>query len=443
MTETSYQNAKILIVDDQEANLRLLERILKQGEYTGYRSLNDSRQAASVFREFQPDLILLDLMMPHLDGVAVIEQLRPLTKGVFLPVLVLTADVANESKRRACAAGATDFLTKPFDAVEVLLRIKNLLEMRFLYQQLQRHADRRIQEQAALLDRANDAILVRDMEDRILYWNQGAERLYGWTPSEVVGLDAERLFCSGSAATLAEAAQTVLTEGKWEGELQQATKDGHEVTVASRWTLVREADGRPKSRLIINTDITEKKKLEAQLLQAQRLEAIGLLAGGVAHDFNNLLTVIIGYSEVALGGLRPDEPTHEMIAEVRKAGKRAAALTRQLLAFSRKQVLAPVVLDLNGLIAETEKMLRRMIGADIVLSTVLDPNLGHVMADPAQIEQVLMNLLVNARDAMPTGGEVTIETRNVELDQSCAPKHRVTDGAERAAGGERYRLWHG
>src|SRR5437879_3421374 len=132
MIENSQRSAKILIVDDQDANLRLLERILKQDGYSNYRSLSDSRQAVSVCREFQPDLLLLDLMMPHLDGVAVMEQLRSLTEGTYLPILVLTADVAAEAKRRALAAGAKDFLTKPVDAIEVLLRIKNLLETRFL-----------------------------------------------------------------------------------------------------------------------------------------------------------------------------------------------------------------------------------------------------------------------------------------------------------------------
>jgi signal transduction histidine kinase/CheY-like chemotaxis protein len=217
---------------------------------------------------------------------------------------------------------------------------------------------------------------------------------------------------------LAEAEQTVEKEGKWEGELRQVTRDGREVIVASRWTLVRDDGGRPKGRLVINTDITEKKALEARLVQAQRLEAVGALAGGVAHDFNNLLTVIIGFSEVALSGLDEGEPTHEMIQEVRKAGKRAAALTRQLLAFSRKQVLAPVVLDLNALVSEAVKWLGRLIGEHISVRTVLAPALGQVRADPGQLEQVLMNLVVNACDAMPTGGQLTIETRNVERGPS-------------------------
>ncbi len=173
----------------------------------------------------------------------------------------------------------------------------------------------------------------------------------------------------------------------------------------------------------VQADVTARKSLEEQFRQAQKMEAFGQLAGGVAHDFNNLLTVITAYSDLLLRGAIPPEDQTNVIREIRRAGDRAASLTRQLLAFSRRQLLQPVELDLNGLISEIEKMLRRLIAADIDLATTLDPALGRVKADPGQIEQVIMNLIVNARDAMPTGGLLTIETQNVELDQSYAQKH--------------------
>src|SRR5262249_35245691 len=152
-------------------------------------------------------------------------------------------------------------------------------------------------------------------------------------------------------------------------------------------------------------------------------EAVGQLAGGVAHDFNNLLTIINGYGDIVLGKLGPDDPARELMLEITKAGGRAAALTRQLLAFSRKQVAAPQVLDLNALVADLEKMLRRLIGEDVTLASALRPNLGRVKADPGLLEQVLLNLAVNARDAMPTGGKLTVETSEVDLGGGYARSH--------------------
>jgi len=168
----------------------------------------------------------------------------------------------------------------------------------------------------------------------------------------------------------------------------------------------------------MNTDITESKRLKEQLLQAQKMEVVGRLAGGVAHDFNNLLTAINGYSELVLNFMEEDNPLRQDVAEIRKAGDRAASLTRQLLAFSRKQVLRPKVLDLNQVMDNMGKMLERLIGSDIDLVINLDSHLGRVMADPGQIEQVVLNLAINARDAMPQGGWLTIETANVDLEES-------------------------
>lgn len=174
-------------------------------------------------------------------------------------------------------------------------------------------------------------------------------------------------------------------------------------------------------------DITEQKQLEEKLRQSQKMDAIGQLAGGVAHDFNNVLTIINGYSELALRRMEEDNPLRRNLEEIKKAGKRAASLTRQLLAFSRKQMLEPKTLDLNLIVSEMDKMLRRLIGEDIDFVTVLQPELGSVKADPGQIEQVILNLAVNARDAMPRGGKLMIETSNIYLDDVYARKHNVVN----------------
>ncbi len=179
-----------------------------------------------------------------------------------------------------------------------------------------------------------------------------------------------------------------------------------------------------KANNALIAEIAQSKQLEEQLWQAQKMEAFGQLAGGIAHDFNNLLTGINGFSEMLISGMIPTGSQLEYLQEIRKAGERAATLTRQLLAFSRKQVLQPVSLNLNDLVNELDKMLRRLIGAEIDLQTSCDPSIGQVRADSGQIEQVLLNLIVNARDAMPSGGHITLETRNVELDETYAWTHQ-------------------
>ena len=206
-------------------------------------------------------------------------------------------------------------------------------------------------------------------------------------------------------------------------EFEAYRKDGSKQWVSEHARAVRDQSGRLLYYEGIVQDITERKHLEAQFRQAQKMEAFGQLAGGVAHDFNNLLTIITGYSELLLSGGIPIEKQLDLVREIRRAGERAASLTRQLLAFSRKQLLQPVELDLNAVVADTEKMLRRLIGEDINLVAKLDPTLGQVKVDPGQVEQVIMNLAVNARDAMPNGGFLTIETRNAELDHMYAQRH--------------------
>jgi two-component system, cell cycle sensor histidine kinase and response regulator CckA len=286
-----------------------------------------------------------------------------------------------------------------------------------------KRAEQRLREQATLLEKAHDAIVIWDLNDIIVFWNAGAQRLYGWSSAEVLGKNAGTLLFARPSQQLAEALQQVVERGEWIGELEQVARDCRVLVVHSHWTLLRDDAGRPRAKLAINTDITEKKRLETQLLHAQRMESIGRLAGGVAHDFNNLLTVITGYSEMLLLRRAADDPATEPLRQIRKAGERAAGLTRQLLAFSRKQMLRAQVVNLNDLVRESEKMFRRLIGEDIDFASFLDPALGAVKADVGQLEQVLLNLIVNARDAMPRGGYITVETHNVDLDEAYAQQH--------------------
>jgi PAS domain S-box-containing protein len=206
-------------------------------------------------------------------------------------------------------------------------------------------------------------------------------------------------------------------------EVRWRRKDGKMITVRLSGRAVSKPDGSFDSFEMIAEDVTERRNLEDQLRQSQKMEAVGRLAGGVAHDFNNLLTVIKGYTELMLEEFREHDPLRGELEEIRKAADRAAGLTRQLLAFSRQQVLAPKVLDLNSVVNNMEKLVRRLLGGDVELSTNLDPSIGRIKADPGQLEQVIMNLAVNARDAMPVGGSLVIETANIELDDSFARDH--------------------
>jgi PAS domain S-box-containing protein len=282
-----------------------------------------------------------------------------------------------------------------------------------------RRAEARLREQAALLDKANDVILVQDMDERIVFWNRRAERLYGWTAAEAQGRNAREFLFREASPEWDEALRTVREKEEWSGELRQVTRDGKDITVASRWTLVRDEEGRPKSSLVINTDITEKKKLEVQFLRAQRLESIGTLAGGIAHDLNNVLTPILMGVDLLL--LRTDDATNRAIlATLRESTERGAEMVRQVLSIARGAEGQRGALPLPPLLAELGKLLRQTFPKSIDIQVSAPRELWLVHAEATHIHQVLMNLCVNARDAMPAGGWLSLGAQNVLLDKSGA-----------------------
>jgi two-component system, cell cycle sensor histidine kinase and response regulator CckA len=272
-----------------------------------------------------------------------------------------------------------------------------------------------------LVETAPDVIIRVDDRGRMTNLNNAFTATLGWLPSEWLG---KPFFDLVHPEDLAKTKDVFFQKADKPAtvETRMQSKSGSYVDVELT-SAPQFHDGEVIGTLGIARNITDRMRLEEQFRQAQKMEAFGQLAGGVAHDFNNLLTIITGYSDMLLEGKVSADHESATIREIRHAGERAASLTRQLLAFSRKQVLKPVVLDLNTVVADTEKMLLRLIGEDIELTAALDPSLGQIKADPGQIEQVIMNLAVNARDAMPTGGHLTIETRNVELDQDYVGKH--------------------
>ena len=280
-----------------------------------------------------------------------------------------------------------------------------------------------------IVENAHDIIYSHDLQGNYTSINNAGEQITGYSREEVLSMNFVQTVAPESLEKAREMIARKLAGEKGTAyDMEIIAKDGHRVAVEVNSKLVFQ-DGAPVGVQGVARDVTERKELEEQLRQSQKMEAVGQLAGGIAHDFNNLLTAITGYSELSMKRLRAEDPLLSNLQEIKKAGDRAASLTRQLLAFSRKQVLQPKVLDLNLVVLDLEKMLRRLIGEDIELRTVLEPEVGSIKVDPGQIEQIIMNLAVNARDAMPQGGRLIIETKNILVDDEYARKHiAVTPG---------------
>ena len=281
--------------------------------------------------------------------------------------------------------------------------------------------EERLKFQADVLSQVTEAIIAVDNENLVNYWNHGAEELYGFKFYEALNRPLRELIHDDWLAPGSPSENALEVASVWRGESLHRERGGQPVVVEASVRKLTDASGARCGYLAVIRDISERRRAEAalrqkeeELRQAQKMEAVGKLAGGVAHDFNNLLTAIGGYSEMMLMSLGPKDPLRGDVEEIKRASRRAADLTRQLLAFSRKQVLQPQILDLNSVVLGMDKMLRRLIGADVELVTVFEQGLAPVKADRSQIEQVILNLAVNARDAMTRGGKLTLKTANIE-----------------------------
>ncbi|MBD2520247.1 PAS domain S-box protein [Nostoc sp. FACHB-973] len=280
--------------------------------------------------------------------------------------------------------------------------------------------EQKISEQAALLDIATDAILVRDFQSQILFWNKGAERIYGWLSTEVMARDSrEILFQAETKTQLEVPLKSVIESGSWQGELDKITKSGKKIVVESRWTLMRDANGKPKSILCVDTDITEKKQLQEQFFRTQRLESIGTLAGGIAHDLNNILTPILAAAQLLQDKFFQDEERSEqLMALVESNAKRGASLVKQVLSFARGFKGERTIIQVEYLISEIIQIVKQTFPKSIEFSTVISEDIWAVTGDTTQLHQVLMNLIVNARDALPDGGNIEISAKNQFTDQA-------------------------
>ncbi|MBD2507947.1 response regulator [Nostoc muscorum FACHB-395] len=565
----------ILIVDDAPINLEILFKLL---EYYGLKVLvsEDGMNAIEIAENALPDLILLDVLMPGIDGFETCRLLKKNPATQDIPVIFLTAITDKIDQIKGLNLGAVDYITKPLEHKEVLARVNIHLRLRNLtkklteqnkrleieiferqrveeelrchsaaldewnnrYQALiqasgqilydwyldtndikyggnveqilgysmpemlgglkrwlelvhpddrklfneeinhvlsakerfhlefrvarkdgtyitvenngyifldstgkvarmagfviditeqqavlreRKNAEQKIREQAAWLDITTDAIIVQDLVNKIQFWNKGAEHLYGWIAEEALSKNANQfLYQKQSFGQLKNIQKTLVEHGSWQGELYQVTKQGQEIIVASRWTLVNDNEGQAKSVLIVNSDITEKKQLEAQFLRAQRMESLGTLASGIAHDLNNALTPMLMTVQLLEAQL-PDEKSQQWLTIMETNVKRTADLVKQVLWFSRGSVGNFKTLQVRYLISEIENIIKQTFSRAIEIRIdISEQNLWNIFGDATQLHQVLMNLCINAHDAMPNGGILKISAKNFWVDSHYA-----------------------
>jgi two-component system cell cycle sensor histidine kinase/response regulator CckA len=401
---------RVLIAEDSEDDALLLVRELRRGGYDPvYERVDTAAAMQAALARQSWDLVIGDHSMPHFSGVAALKLVRE--HSLDLPFICLSGTITEEHAVAAMKAGANDWVTKG--------QLKRLLPAieRELREAKGRAALRATEASfETLVQHAPIGIYRSTPAGRFLAVNGALVRMLGYeSAAAVLRLDIARDVYADPAERPRLLERGGFSDREY-ADLETTWKrqDGRLLTVQLSVRVARDAAGRVEYYETFVRDVTERRRLQQQVLQAQKMEAVGRLAGGIAHDFNNLLTVITSYSDLLLEGLEQDDPRRDDLEQVRKAAEGAAALTRQLLAFSRQQVVEPRVISLNAVVEGFEKMLRRVIGEDVELATSLAPELGPVKADLGQLEQILMNLVVNARDAMPTGGKLTIETASVE-----------------------------
>ena len=420
---------RLLVVDDAVEHAQMVVEFLRASDAwpdaeIAVAASYDEALAALIATPY--DVALLDYWLGARDGLTLLREVRQ--HGVDTAVVVLTGHGAEDVAVEAMKAGAADYLSKTNLTVESLERaVRHAVALRAGEQQRrQAEAALRASEERfrALVENSSDALLLIDGEARVTYLTPSSTRHLGWRPEQMVGRSIFDFLHPDDRETVgARMAETLQSPGRLvTAELRFLHADGS-------WRIMEGvgvnhiADPSVGAIVVNARDITDRRKLEDQLRQAQKMEAVGQLAGGVAHDFNNLLTAILGYCNLMLDDIPVEDPLRPDLEEIQSAGERAAALTRQLLAFSRRQMLQPQIVDINTIVEQLEKLLRRLISEDVELVTSLAPDLMSVRVDPASVEQTLVNLAVNARDAMPEGGRLTIETVNVELDEAYAIGH--------------------
>jgi two-component system cell cycle sensor histidine kinase/response regulator CckA len=420
---------RVLLLDDDPIDAELNIAALQEGGYDCTWRRVDRRETyvqALAIADFE--VVLSDYSLPDFDGLAALKLF--LQRGLQLPFVLVSGNIGEEVAIESLKAGATDYVLKSrlerlAPVVTRALHEKEELVRRKSAEEALRRSERDLR---SLIENAPYGIFRADMEGRFLDVNPALLKMLGYEresdllstfPPKDVFMDLQQ------AEQLKELGES---QQSFEGlEFEWKRRDGSAIVVRLSGRPVVGREGRVVSFEVMAENVTERRALEEQLRHVQKMEAIGRLAGGVAHDFNNLLMVIIGYTELLRENLPKDGDQRGYADAVWNAGKKATLLTSQLLAFSRKQVMSPRILDLNAVLQEVDRMLPRLIGEDVQLGIVQAADLGRIKADPGQMEQVIMNLCVNARDAMPRGGRLTIETGNAKLDADNARRIGATN----------------
>ncbi len=406
---------KVLFIDDDEDDYILTRYWFNEFQVVTCELewVNNYEAARNAIARHQHDIYLVDYRLGPHNGLELLRE--AVTNGCYSPIILLTGQGDWEIDIEAMKAGAADYLEKSQLTAP-------LLERSIRYAIERKQTEQKIREQAALLDVATDAIFVCDLDDKILFWNKAAESLYGWKKEEALNQKTQVLWHNKYVSQVQEALSILMINGSWEGELQQKTKSGKEFIVESRWTLVHKFGNKAPSILIVNTDITQKKQLEAQFLRAQRLESIGTLASGIAHDLNNVLAPILMTAQLLESQVH-DERSRRLLPILITNAKRGANLVKQVLSFTRGLEGDRTILQIKHLIIEIQQIIRETFPKSVEVSTQIPQNLWTVCGDATQLHQVLMNLCVNARDAMPNGGTLKILAENLLIDENYAKMH--------------------
>lgn len=406
---------RVLLIDDDEDDYILTRDWFKEFQVASctLEWVNNYQAGRNAIASGQYDVYLVDYRLGDGNGLELLRE--ALDNGCTAPIIFLTGQGDREIDIEAMKAGAADYLEKSQLAAP-------LLERSIRYALERKQNEQKIREQAALLDVATDAIFVQDLDGKILFWNKAAEHLYKWKKEEAIGKKASELWQEKDLSKLQAALSILMKNRAWEGELQQITKTGQEITVESRWTLVKDFDNTTQCFLVVNTDITQKKLLESQFLRAQRLESIGTLASGIAHDLNNVLAPILMTAQLLESQL-DDERSKRLLPILISNAKRGANLVKQVLSFTRGMEGDRTLLQLKHIVREIQQVIRETFPKSIDVSTSIPPSLWTIYGDATQLHQVLMNLCVNARDAMPNGGTLTICAENFLVDENYARMH--------------------